>query len=239
MSGDFLFKYRGQIPILLFIVVVPFINNTSYDNFSSKLIEQNMILSFVISFLGLLIRAYTVGTTPAGTSGRNREKQIAKKLNKTGVYSIVRHPLYLGNFLIWFGVSFFTINTIFSFFLIIFFGIYYSKIMKTEENFLEEKFKNDFLFWKNITPMFIPSFKNFKKSKYDFSIKTVLKREYSSLLATVISFLYIQSIINISIDNEIIISFNMWIILIVTIIITLILRTLKKHTSFLNQSGRT
>ena len=53
-----------------------------------------------------MIRIYTVGTTPAGTSGRNRDKQIAEKLNKTGVYSIIRHPLYLGNLLIWLGVAF-------------------------------------------------------------------------------------------------------------------------------------
>ena len=239
MNGNFLFKYRGQIPILLFLIVIPFIYNTDYNDFSKTLIKQNTIISIVISLIGFMIRIYTVGTTPAGTSGRNRDKQIAEKLNKTGVYSIIRHPLYLGNLLIWLGVAFFTINTIFLGLIIIFFGFYYNEIMKTEENFLVKKFQNEFLLWKNITPMFIPTFKSFKKSNYNFSLKTVLKREYSTFLAIVISFLYVQAVINISLNEEIIMSNTMWKIFTAAILITLILRSLKKYTSILNQSGRT
>lgn len=239
MSGNFLFKYRGQIPILLFLIVIPFIYYTDYQIFSSKLLRQNMIISFLISFIGMMIRIYTVGTTPAGTSGRNREKQIAKKLNQTGLYSIVRHPLYLGNFLIWLGVSMYTVNTLFTVFLSLFFVIYYNIIMKTEEEFLEKKFQNQFLLWKKNTPMFFPSLNNYHKSNYIFSIKTVLKREYSSFLATVFSFLYVQALINLFNKQEVIISRNMWIVLIVSVSITLTLRTIKKKTSILNQKGRT
>ena len=239
MSGNFLFKYRGQIPILLFLIVIPFIYHTEYESFSPQLLKENMIISFLISFIGIMIRIYTVGTTPAGTSGRNRKKQIAKKLNKTGLYSIVRHPLYLGNFLIWFGVSMYTLNTMFTVFLSLFFFIYYNAIMKTEETFLKKKFKNEFLLWEKHTPMFFPSLNNYQKSNYIFSIKTVLKREYSSFLATIFSFLYIQTLINYFNEKEIIMSNNMWTVLIISITITLILRTLKKNTSILNQKGRT
>ena len=238
MGGNFLFKYRGQIPILLFFIVIPFIYHTEYNIFSDKLLKENMTISFLISCIGFFIRIYTVGTTPAGTSGRNRKKQIAKKLNQTGLYSIVRHPLYLGNFLIWLGISIYTLNTTFTVFLGFFFFSYYNIIMKTEEKFLEKKFKNEFLLWKKHTPMLFPTFNNYCKSKYAFSIKTVLKREYSSFLATIFSFLYIQTLIN-YFNNQIMINNNMWIILIVSIGITLILRTLKKNTSILNKKGRT
>ena len=94
--GNFLFKYRGQIPIILYFLVIPFINYTDYHSFSLQIIQQNTILSVLIMFLGLFIRFYTVGKTPGGTSGRNRKKQIAKKLNKKGIYSITRNPLYFG-----------------------------------------------------------------------------------------------------------------------------------------------
>jgi len=238
MIGNFLFKYRGQIPILLFFIVIPFIYYTDYNIFSEKLLKENTIISFLISFIGFFIRVYTVGTTPAGTSGRNRKKQIAKKLNQTGLYSIVRHPLYLGNFLIWFGVSIYTLNTAFTIFLSLFFFSYYNIIMRTEEKFLDKKFKDEFLLWKKYTPMLLPSFNKYYKSKYTFSIKTVLKREYSSFLATVFSFLYIQTLIN-YFNNQIIINNNMYVILISSIGITLILRILKKNTSFLNEKGRT
>ena len=32
------------------------------------------------------------------TSGRNTHDQVADSLNTSGIYSIVRHPLYVGNF---------------------------------------------------------------------------------------------------------------------------------------------
>jgi len=84
--GDFLFKYRGQIPVLLFFLVIPFICKTDYSSFSNKTIVTNNIISITISFFGLLIRFYTVGKTPGGTSGRNRSKQIAKKINTKGTF---------------------------------------------------------------------------------------------------------------------------------------------------------
>lgn len=57
-----------------------------------------------VSLFGLLIRAVTIGFTPKGTSGRNtKEGQVAEVLNTKGIYSVVRHPLYLGNYFMWLG----------------------------------------------------------------------------------------------------------------------------------------
>ena len=54
--------------------------------------------------MGFLFRAWAIGTTPAGTSGRNTKEQVAEVLNSTGIYSIVRHPLYVGNYFMWIGI---------------------------------------------------------------------------------------------------------------------------------------
>ena len=35
------------------------------------------------------------------TSGKNTAKQIAESLNTSGIYSVLRNPLYLANFLNW------------------------------------------------------------------------------------------------------------------------------------------
>ena len=119
--GDYLFKYRGQIPIILFLLIIPFILYNDYSQFTSSVIEKNKIVSFLFSFLGMIIRIYTVGNTPGGTSGRNRKKQIAKKLNTKGVYSISRNPLYFGNYLIWLGLSIYSLNTYYTILISIFF----------------------------------------------------------------------------------------------------------------------
>ena len=112
-EGNFLFKYRGQFPLLLFILSVPFIYLTDYNSISIELQTYYLYLAITFSTLGLLVRFYTIGTTPEGTSGRNTNEQIASVLNSTGMYSMLRHPLYLGNYLIWLGISVATFNNYF------------------------------------------------------------------------------------------------------------------------------
>ena len=110
-QGNFLFKYRGQFPVILFVLVVPFLYCSKEIPSFEKQIWNYIALS--ISVVGFLIRFYTIGTTQKGTSGRNRKEQIADYLNSTGIYSTVRHPLYLGNYLIWIGTAIFTYNVYF------------------------------------------------------------------------------------------------------------------------------
>ena len=104
-SGNWLFRYRGQIPVILFVAAIPMVYFTD-TSFLSKASENIItIISISISLLGFIIRAISIGTTPAGTSGRNtREGQVAETLNTKGIYSMVRHPLYLGNYFMWIGI---------------------------------------------------------------------------------------------------------------------------------------
>ena len=144
-QGNFLFKYRGQFPVLLFILAAPFIYITDYTDLSSNTASYNMYSAIFISILGFFIRFYTIGTTPKGTSGRNTKKQVADELNSNGMYSVVRHPLYLGNFLVWLGISINTINLYFIIIMSLLFWLYYERIMFAEERFLERKFGNKYL----------------------------------------------------------------------------------------------
>ena len=110
-QGNFLFKYRGQFPIVLFILAIPFI----YFTDSICLHEENnfTLAAIVLSGVGFVIRAYTIGTTPRGTSGRNTKEQVAEVLNSTGIYSVVRHPLYLGNYFMWIRYRIFYFQLVF------------------------------------------------------------------------------------------------------------------------------
>ena len=75
-----------------------------YDQIHLHYIRLFRISSVIICIVGFLVRFYTIGTTPKGTSGRNTQEQVADVLNFDGMYSMLRHPLYLGNYLIWFGL---------------------------------------------------------------------------------------------------------------------------------------
>ena len=118
-TGAKLFKYRGQIPVLIFALSLPilfFTNDKLYASISARwgwggpLYITCTIISLLLVFAGLALRAYTVCTTPKGTSGRNTAQQVADHLNTKGIYSVVRHPLYLANYLIWAGLLVYTLN---------------------------------------------------------------------------------------------------------------------------------
>ena len=129
-QGNFLFKYRGQFPVILFLIAIPFVK------FPSLILTIiYFFLSIILFILGYIIRFYTIATTPKNTSGRNTKKQIAETLNTKGVYSLVRHPLYLGNFFIWLGISIYTFNVYFLIIMITFFLFFYRRIMFAEECF--------------------------------------------------------------------------------------------------------
>ena len=104
-SGNQLFKYRGQIPIVLvliaIIVIYRYPNVTVFSLFFGK--KTTILITVLFVFSGHLIRALVVGTRGIHTSGKNRDQQVAHQLNNKGIYSMVRHPLYLGNLIIWFG----------------------------------------------------------------------------------------------------------------------------------------
>ena len=237
-QGNFLFKYRGQFPVLLFILSVPFVYLTDYTLINYKEHNVFMFISISISVLGFLVRFYTIGTTPKGTSGRNTKEQVADVLNSSGMYSMVRHPLYLGNYLIWLGISLASFNIDFAIIMSLLFWIYYERIMFAEERFLERKFGADYLNWASKLPAFLPSILNFKKSDTKFSIITVLRREYASVLAAVVGFTFIEVLRTYFSTNNWSISDCTVEMLVGTIVLVLILRSLKHYTSLLEEKGR-
>ena len=237
-QGDFLFKYRGQFPVLLFFLSLPFVSSIDYSSFALVHKQILMIVSILFAFAGFLVRFYTVGTTTKGTSGRNTKKQVAKILNTSGVYSLLRNPLYFGNFLIWIGITISTFSIYFIIVVSLLFWLYYERIIFTEEYFLENKFGDKYVEWSNNTPVFFPNFSNFISSNTQFSVISVLRREYASVLSAVIGFIYIDLLKNYFITGTFMLNEFALQILVFTLIVTFIFRTLKHYTNLLNEDGR-
>lgn len=238
-SGNLLFRYRGQLPIVLFVMAVAFIYFTGDGNLS----ESNQVIvgliSVVISFLGFVIRAIAIATTPKGTSGRNtKEGQVADSLNTTGIYSMVRHPLYLGNYLMWIGIVLFTFNFYFVIIVSLLYWIYYERIMFAEERFLERKFGDEYMNWANGIPAFLPSFKKYQPNVVPFSFKSILRREYSGMLATVIGFVFVDDLRRYFTTDAFELNTTGHQVLLVALVIVLILRSLKHYTRALDEKNR-
>ncbi|MEE4198752.1 MAG: isoprenylcysteine carboxylmethyltransferase family protein [Bacteroidales bacterium] len=236
-TGNWFFRYRSYLPVILYpLATLVMIFNFKQDIQLAELTWSIICLS--ISLFGLLIRILVIGFTPRGTSGRNTSKQVADTLNTKGIYSVVRHPLYLGNFLMWFGIILYVNNFWFAIVCTLLFWLYYERIMFAEEQFLKGKFGDQYIKWSLTAPPFFPKFKGWKNADLEFSFRNVLKREYNGLFAIGISFAYLNLLKNYLLHKKILLS-EFWLItLIVTFLIFIILRTLKKKTNLLHVEGR-
>lgn len=187
-SGNWLFRYRSYIPVVvLFFGFVMFTRIELHPELSfvknTRLELPFEILCLAVSLSGLLIRAIIVGYTPRNTSGRNVHTQVADKLNTSGLYSVMRHPLYAANFIIWLGIALLTENLWFIISFMLFYVLYYERIIYAEEQFLHEKFGDEFIRWANLTPAIVPALKRFRAASQRFNWKKVLKKEKSGLMA--------------------------------------------------------
>src|SRR5579863_6980049 len=94
-SGAWLFRYRSYLPLAILPVFAICLASSTYLGRSHRLNEFWQAGCMLISFLGLALRVIVVGRAPVGTSGRNTREQAANTLTTTGMYSLVRHPLYV------------------------------------------------------------------------------------------------------------------------------------------------
>jgi hypothetical protein len=135
-----------------------------------------------------MIRVLVAGHVPKRTSGRNTRKQKADFLNTTGMYSLCRHPLYLGNFLVALGWSMLFLNVWLVAVYCMAFWLYYERIMMTEEAFLRERFGNAFHGWAAKTSAFVPRWQNWLPAELPFCWQTTLRREYLTLTLVIAGF---------------------------------------------------
>ncbi|MDD5326316.1 MAG: isoprenylcysteine carboxylmethyltransferase family protein [Phycisphaerae bacterium] len=187
-AGNWLFKWRSFLPLLtigLFLIAMRTLSSAQSKN-NQDLVWEG--ISFAISLFGLAIRFYIAGEIPKGTSGRTTNKPKARSLNTTGMYSVVRNPLYLGNFFVWFGFSMFPHSLFLVIILTFLFFIYYKLIILAEEKVLREKFGSAFDEWAQKTPALFPRFRNWRKASLPFSLKAAIKREYSTFFAIIAAF---------------------------------------------------
>lgn len=235
--GNWFFRWRSYLPLVLAIFFI--IALTNAPNSSVQFNRAFEFLCVLISFMGLAIRMYAVGCAPRGTSGRNISEQRADSLNKTGIYSLVRHPLYLGNFFIWIGVSLFTGTWWVVLITAFVFWFYYEKMMFAEEEFLRRQFGEAYLSWAERTPAFWPTKPHLWKPPHlPFTFKNALRREYSGYFAIISIFSLMKLVKDIVAAEQLVID-GLWLtIFLFSLALYLTLMYLKKKTTLLDIHGR-
>ncbi|MPS74925.1 MULTISPECIES: methyltransferase family protein [Chryseobacterium group] len=235
-QGNWLFRYRSFLPLIVLVVGLAVLVQTSLKKESFDCSIYYELFCLFVSIIGLGIRIYTVGFTPKNTSGRNtKEGQVADKLNTTGIYSIVRNPLYLGNFFMWLGLAMFTENVWFIISFILFYWIYYERIIFAEEQFLERKFGNYYSSWAEKVPVFIPNLSLFKNNELTFSVQKVLLKEKNGLFALFLIFT-VFDLIGETIQNHGHYNFIFIVGGFVTMMLYVALKIVKTRTAFLKNN---
>lgn len=244
-QGAFLFRWRSFLPLLLIPLGVPALFEAAHiESIIGEELDDMLSLGcFFISLSGLALRAVTVGFVLSGTSGRNTSEQRANVLNTTGLYSIVRNPLYLGNFIVIFGVVLAIKVWWFIIIVALMYWLYIERIIAVEEAYLSAKFGKDYDNWVRTTPCFVPRFSLWKSPAEKFSLRTVLRREYNGLFVLVLVYLFLDILTDTIADNESVATWAgrdyLWLgIAAVGTVIFFSLRTLKKRTRFLHVEGR-
>ena len=244
-SGNWLFRWRSFLPLLLFFGAAPVVllGKVHWLPMASGWDSSWWwpLICLDVAMAGQIIRALCVGYTPRGTSGRNtKEGQVAESLNTLGMYSICRHPLYLGNLLMWLGIVMYMGHVWFTVAFLLLYALYYERIMFAEEHFLRGKFGQVYLDWSSNVPAFWPALGRWKEPVVPFSLKNVLKREYNGFFALFLSFAWVDwlhGVREVSMAEARIQPF--WMLLLgFAFAVFLILRTLKKTTKVLDVAGR-
>ncbi len=236
--GERFFRWRSYLPLVMGLLFILALLSRRHPAASPSLERAWQFFCLLVSGLGLGIRFYTVGYAPKGTSGRNTRGQVADSLNTTGMYSLVRNPLYLGNFIIWLGLALLVGVWWCTVIVVLSFIIFYERIIFAEERFLKDKFGADFLNWAAATPAIIPNPRHWRKPALPFSWKSALAREYSSFFAAVASFTGL-AVFKESLQAGRVIFDKTWLkIFIAGLIIYLGLRFLKKKTKILLTADR-
>lgn len=237
-QGNWLFRWRSYLPLVLLFGIVPRLSYFCYlgDSHFADLCWEAFCLC--VSSFGLGVRCYTLGRVPRGTSGRNAKRQIAETLNTTGLYSLTRNPLYLGNFFMMLGVVLFLRDVVLTSAFIALFGVYYERIIFAEEEFLLEKFGKEYVEYAERTPAFFPSRFGWRPPELPFSWKTVLKKEYCGLLGMTASFFALETATDATIYRRFVVDPFWAALLIASVVAFVVLRSLKKYTSVLDVDGR-
>ncbi|MGB8993566.1 MAG: isoprenylcysteine carboxylmethyltransferase family protein [Desulfobaccales bacterium] len=233
-TGEYFFRWRSYLPLLLAgLFILALLHQRSGQRHPVW-----DLVCLAISLMGEGVRFFTVGFVPRGTSGRNTLRQVADVLNTTGMYAVVRNPIYLGNFIIWVGLSLFMRSWWFTTLIVLLFTVFYERIMFAEEAFLREKFGDTFMQWAEHTPAMIPRFKNWRPPSLPFSWKSAIKREYGSFFAIIVTFTALELLAGLFSQGKLTLD-AIWLKLFIgSGVLYLVIRYLKKKTQVLATDKR-
>jgi protein-S-isoprenylcysteine O-methyltransferase Ste14 len=237
-AGNWLFRRRSFLPLLLLPLLFAAMRGYTYPRGSHRLDLLWEAGCLLVGLAGLAVRAGAIGYAPRGTSGHNRGAQQADSLNTTALYSVVRHPLYLGNYLMWLALAAVPRVWWLPLFVTLVFWLYYERIMYAEEAFLHRRFGAAFERWAALTPALVPRLSLWKPPERPFSWRAVLRREYSPLLVLLACFALLDVVGDLAYRGRFVVD-DFWLVAVAAVaVLSAALRIVRRRTRWLDVLDR-
>lgn len=170
--ADACFRYRAISVVPVLLVILLFFRPGDLGPLNPWL----SAFGLAIALSGAAMRIVAVGFSKPSTSGRENFLK-AGDLNTSGLYSVVRNPLYVGNFLIYNGVLAAYASPAGLALFNAFFLVNYHFIIRAEESFLEGQFGEGYRIYKARVPRAIPRPALYRRNDYPFSAAKAVVRE--------------------------------------------------------------
>ncbi len=97
-TGEYFFRWRSYLPLFMAVLFILALAHFRYPFADHRLDLAWDAGCLAVALLGQLVRFFTVGFVPRGTSGRNTKGQVADALNTTGMYAVRPEPHLSGQF---------------------------------------------------------------------------------------------------------------------------------------------
>ena len=209
--GNFFFKYRNLLfPIIILLVVfIPSPTVFKEEVFGPAYYWIPLIAGIAIALFGQVVRAVTIGLKYIVRGGKNKEV-YAEDLVTEGIFNHCRNPLYVGNILMVVGVGLISNSLIFIIVVVPLFCFIYQAIVLAEENYLRNKFGDQFTAYCNRVNRWVPNFKGLSHTitSMQFDWKRYIRNEYNTIYLLFLSIyifivVFVPPLINLEQDNKI------------------------------------
>lgn len=162
--GNFFFKYRNQLFIFLYaLLLVPSQELITERSFGPGYWKIALWVGLFITTLGVVIRGLTIGLTFIERGGKQL-KIHADALITQGLFTHCRNPLYVGNNLMLLGLGILSNSLIYVLVVVPVFLFIYQCIIYAEEDFLTKKFGQSYLDYCSKTNRWLPNLKGIGKT---------------------------------------------------------------------------
>jgi protein-S-isoprenylcysteine O-methyltransferase Ste14 len=152
LTGEHKWNHTGQLSLLL-VFSISLLMDLLIFNISTWF--QNIIPLFIriiVSIPILILSYYLINKSTKTIFNQNQDEST---IIKSGIYSKVRHPIYLAPIIMYLGIIILSLSII-VFIIWIPIIIFYYNMGKYEERLLLDKFGNEYEKYMNDVPMFIP-----------------------------------------------------------------------------------